>query len=206
MQNIQETILMDVDGYGEGPWAVWRLRGCILNLNLPTHYFWRCGFPRCLGLCQLSRIVHDGQRQRRGTVCQWDHQVHILNHVSLNPTLKHTGSSRRLNNEHLRTNCLHTSLPHWWDLTEFLSPSDSHVTAGHTYFRHLPLQLFILFQLHSVWQKVLTYCNNLWASWRLQGETVSLGLVWKCPHFTLLFPWPLVKVMRFAVPYWWTHG
>lgn len=51
-------------------------------------------------------------------------------------------SSRGLNNEHLRTNCLHTSSPDLSDPTESRSWSDSHVTAGHTFLRRLTLHFF----------------------------------------------------------------
>lgn len=167
---------MDGEGYGEGPRDVCV---CILYLNLPTHCFWRDCY---LGHLEPLLTVIQNSTWWRET--ENSHSMSVGSPSQHLPSrfvesyIQAKNSSRRLDNEHLRTICLHTSSPHWSDLTESHSCSDSHATAGHTFFRHLSLQfLFLLFQCSIVLNTCITKClpvliyckdidfvNSLWAN------------------------------------------
>lgn len=146
----------------------WETYGCcvyILSLNLLTLCMWH-GCYRCHPKAMLTVILNSTwwrEKNRNSDVSGITKWVSSVTCVVESYMQAHN-YSRRLNNEHLKTNCLHTSFLYWSDLAEFCSCSGSHVSVGHTLCKHLLLHVFSISKFskcgaasHNNFDKTKTY-------------------------------------------------
>lgn len=132
------------NSHGEGSGDVWGLCVYILSLNLPTHCIWHGCYLSHQG-AMLTVILNSSWWRERNVsgITKWVSSITCF----VESYMQAHNSSGRLNNENLKTNCLHTSFLYLSDLTESCSCSGSHVSARH---KHLSLCVFTIWKFQWV--------------------------------------------------------